>query len=102
MKLKTIIMAAVITLSATAISVNAQTKEKAKPTTETITYKTTVECEGCKKEVMESVPFIKGVKDVEVDVAAQTVTVVVDPKKCDKEKVTEQLAKLKLNPEVVK
>lgn len=55
----------------------------AKPVFRKVVYASTVDCVGCKKKVMENISFNRGVKDVSVDLLAQTVTIVFDESKTD-------------------
>lgn len=50
----------------------AQDKNK---TTETIKFKTSVECNNCVNKVMTNLPQEKGVKDVKCDLTTQEITV---------------------------
>lgn len=67
---------------------------KKKSKTKTVCYKVSIHCENCKKEIEESIPFKKGVKDLTVNMSAKSVTVVFDPTKTDSLKIQKELEKL--------
>ena len=47
----------------------------------TTVFVTDIDCEGCAKKITNSIPFVKGVKDVKVDVPTKKVTVTYDATK---------------------
>lgn len=67
--------------------------------TVTTTFTTDIDCEGCAKKVTNTIPYEKGVKDVQVDVAAKTVTVTYDPAKTNDDTLVKAFAKIKIKAE---
>ena len=65
----------------------------------TTTFVTDIDCAGCAKKVTNTIPYEKGVKDVQVDVAAKTVTVTFDPTKTNNETLVKAFAKIKIKAE---
>ena len=49
----------------------------------TVTYRSSVECEQCRKKVEANIAFEKGVKDLQVDLSAQTIRITFDTAKTD-------------------
>ena len=66
----------------------------------TTVFQTDVDCENCAKEVDNSIPYQKGVKEVKVDVSTQTVTVTYDVAKTNDEALLKAFKKVKVNAEV--
>ena len=66
----------------------------------TTVFVTDIDCEGCAKKVTNSIPFVKGVKDVKVDVPAKTVTVTYDAAKSDDATLVKAFAKIKIKAQV--
>jgi len=62
--------------------------------TKTVVYASDVECKNCEKKVMENVAFEKGVKNLSVDLAKHTVTVVFDETKTDTLALAKAIRKL--------
>lgn len=62
----------------------------------TTVFVTDIDCEGCAKKVTNSIPFVKGVKDVKVDVPSKTVTVTYDPTKSNDEALVKAFTKIKV------
>ncbi len=75
----------------------AQKKNAALKTT---VFITDVDCENCAKEIDNSLPFQKGVKEVKVDVPSKTVTVTYDATKSSDAAIIKALKKVKINAEV--
>lgn len=65
----------------------------------TTTFVTDIDCAGCAKKVTNTIPYEKGVKDVQVDVDAKTVTVTFDPAKTNNETLVKAFAKIKIKAE---
>lgn len=55
---------------ATAMSISAQKKGE-----KTVVFNANLHCESCKAKIEKNIPFEKGVKDLKVDMKAQTITV---------------------------
>ena len=62
----------------------------------TTVFVTDIDCEGCAKKVTNSIPFVKGVKEVKVDVPTKTVTVTYDPAKTNEQALTKAFEKIKI------
>lgn len=73
-------MAAMTLLCGTA-SVSAKSEKQMA----TIVFQTDLHCQNCGKKVMNTIPYEKGVKDVQVDVPSKTVKVTFDTSKTDRE-----------------
>lgn len=71
-------------------------KKEAKPKTKTVVYKATLHCESCKTRVEKNIPYEKGVKDLSVDMEAQTVTVTFREDKNTQENIQKAIEKLKI------
>lgn len=71
-------------------------KKEVKPKTKTVVYQATLHCESCKAKVEKNIPYEKGVKDLKVDMKAQTVTVTFREDKNTSEKIQKALEKLKI------
>ena len=89
-KLFTAILVAVLTLS---VSAFAQDKKKNNKLEE-ITFSVFIDCEQCKKKCEALLPYIKGVKDVNVSLENQTIWFKYDPAKVTKQKLGAELAEL--------
>jgi len=61
-----------ILLIAVPVILTAQDKDK---TTETVKFKTSIDCENCVKTIMTNLPQEKGIKDVKCDLATKEVAV---------------------------
>ena len=84
-----ILAVAVIALCAT-LNVDAQKKSKY----EEVTFVTTVDCDHCAKKCYDLLPREKGVKDLKIEVAKQTVYFQYDPNKTNKEVLRQAIIKL--------
>lgn len=62
----------------------------------TTVFVTDIDCEGCAKKITNSIPFVKGVKDVKVDVPSKTVTVTYDATKSSDEALVKAFTKIKV------
>lgn len=82
-----------ITLLFTAIPVFLTAQEKAK-TTETVKFKTSIECNNCVNKVMTNLPQEKGIKDVKCDLATKEVTVTYQKDKNNPEEIKKAIEKL--------
>ena len=65
----------------------------------TTTFVTDIDCAGCAKKVTNTIPYEKGFKDVQVDVASKTVKVTFDPTKTNNETLVKAFAKIKIKAE---
>lgn len=57
--------------------------KKAKTEQKTVVFETSLDCPNCAKKVENTLPYVKGVKDVKIDLLSREVTVTYDSKKCD-------------------
>ncbi len=84
------------TLSATA----AQKESKKQVALTTQMYQADIDCESCTKKVMNTLPYEKGIKDVEVDLKKKIITVSYDANKSSDKAIIKALAKLKIDSKV--
>ncbi|MCU0409008.1 MAG: heavy-metal-associated domain-containing protein [Bacteroidales bacterium] len=75
------------------VPVLASGQEKQK-TTETVKYKTSIDCDACVNTIMGSLPKEKGIKDVKCDLATKEVTVTYSKDKNNPEQIKRSLEKL--------
>ena len=95
--MKKIILVLFVALFSIAVADAQQPKgEKQNVTT---TFVTDIDCAGCAKKVTNTIPYEKGVKDVQVDVASKTVKVTFDPTKTNNETLVKAFAKIKIKAE---
>lgn len=73
----------------TAVSVNAQKKGE-----KIVVYNATLHCGSCKAKVEKNIAFEKGVKDLKVDMDAQTITVTFREGKTTEEDIKKAIEKL--------
>lgn len=73
----------------TALSVNAQKKGE-----KTVVFNANLHCESCKAKVEKNIPFEKGVKNMKVDMKAQTITVTFREDKNTTENLKKAIEKL--------
>lgn len=78
-------------LAAMPIFLAAQEKDK---TTETIKFKTSIECNNCVNKVMTNLPQEKGIKDVKCDLKTQEVTVTYQKDKNNPAEIKKAIEKL--------
>lgn len=81
------------------VEVSAQKKNEALKTT---VFVTDIDCEHCAKKITNTIPYEKGVKDVQIDVPSKTVTVTYDATKNGDENLVKAFAKVKIKAEVQK
>ncbi len=77
-------------------SVMAQKSEKKQKSIVSTVFVTDVDCEGCAKKIYDYIPFVRGVKDVQVNVKERTVTVEYDESKSNIEALTKEFAYVKV------
>ena len=80
-------------------AVSAQKPQKGGKQNVTTVFVTDIDCAGCAKKVNDTIPYEKGVKEVQVDVDAKTVTVTFDPAKTNNETLVKAFAKIKIKAE---
>ena len=66
----------------------------------TTVFVTDIDCEGCAKKITNSIPFVKGVKDVKVDVPTKKVTVTYDATKSSEATLLKAFDKIKIKAQV--
>lgn len=96
--MKKIIMLCLVAVLGFGISGAMAQKKDAK--VKTTVFVTDIDCDGCAKKVTNSIPFVKGVKDVKVDVPSKTVTVTYDPSKNSDEALLKAFTKIKVKAQV--
>ncbi len=89
-----------ITMLLAAIPVVMMAQEKAKPT-ETVKFKTSIECNNCVNKVMTNLPQEKGIKDVKCDIASKEVTVTYQKDKNSTADIKKAIEKLGFTAKVV-
>lgn len=68
----------------------------------TTVFVTDIDCEHCAKKITNTIPYVKGVKDVQVDVPTKKVTVTYDATKCGEEALIKAFTKIKVKAEAEK
>ena len=76
--------------------------QKKGATLKTTVFVTDIDCETCAKKITNSIPFVKGVKDVKVDVPTKKVTVTYDTTKSNDAALIKAFTKIKVKAEVAK
>jgi len=90
----------VITILLAAIPVFITAQEKAKKT-ETVKFKTSIDCNNCVDKVMTNLPQEKGIKDVKCDLASKEVTVTYQKDKNNTADIKKAIEKLGYTAKVV-
>lgn len=75
----------------TALSAEAQKKGE-----KTVVFHAVLHCESCKAKVEKNLPFEKGVKDLKIDMKAQTITVTYREDKNNAENLQKAIEKLQI------
>ena len=96
--MKKIVLMCLVALFGIGIT-NAQEPKNAVKKSVTVEFVTDIDCAGCAKKVTNTIPYEKGVKDVQVDVATKTVTVTYDPAKTNNETLVKAFSKIKIKAE---
>jgi periplasmic mercuric ion binding protein len=91
MKTKKIMIAFMAVLTMSVAFVNAQA---VKTGVEKVTFNVNMTCQNCVNKVEKNIAFEKGVKTMDVNLEAKTVTLTYDSKKTDKVKLQEAITKL--------
>ncbi len=71
-------------------------KQKAEKKIVTVVFTTDIDCAHCSQKVFNSIPYEKGIKDVQVDVPTKTVTVKFDAAKNSIESLTKAFESIKV------
>jgi len=82
-----------ITMLIVAFPTFAIAQDKAK-TTETVKYKTSIDCNNCVNTIMTNLPQEKGIKDVKCDLATKEVAVTYQKEKNNPEQIKKSIEKL--------
>lgn len=90
LKIFTATLFAILTLT---FSLQAQSEKKPNPNAE-VTFSTSIDCVNCKKKCEANLPFVKGVKDVKVDLDNHTIWFRYDEKKVSKQLLAAEIVKL--------
>lgn len=90
---KLLLIVAILLVSGSAMAQKSGKKQKA--ITNTV-FVTDVDCESCAKKIYEYIPFVRGVKDANVNVAERTVTVTYDAAKTNVEALTKEFDYVKV------
>lgn len=79
----------------------AKTEQKAEQKTEqkTVVFATSLDCPNCAKKVENTLPYVKGVKDVKIELLTREVTVTYDTKKCDEATLIAAFEKIDIKAE---
>lgn len=96
--MKKIVLMCLVALFGIGIA-NAQEPKNTVKKSVTVEFVTDIDCAGCAKKVTNTIPYEKGVKDVQVDVATKTVTVTYDPAKTNNETLVKAFSKIKIKAE---
>lgn len=86
----------IVAIMLVAGSAMAQKSEKKQKTITTTVFVTDIDCEGCAKKIYDYIPFVRGVKDAQVNVAERTVTVAYDAAKTNKETLHKEFNYIKV------
>ncbi len=74
--------------------IQAQDKQDNKKKDNEVTFSVSMDCDHCKKKILNNIPYEKGVTDMKVDLPKKEVWVKFNPKKTDKEKLQKAIEKL--------
>lgn len=96
--LKKAFMAIAIILFTTAAFAQKQEVKKV----ETVVFKVEMDCRGCAKKIEKSMPFEKGVKDLQIDFENQIVTLKYKTKATTKEALKKAIEKMKFKVTEIK
>lgn len=89
MKTKSFILSVIMLVSFAGLS--AQSKESNK---KTVLFDVYMHCESCKNKIEKNIAFEKGVKNLDINLEKQTVSITYDGRKTDVEKLQEAFKKL--------
>ena len=71
-------------------------KQKVEKKISTVVFTTDLDCHHCAQKVLNTIPYEKGIKDVQVDVPTKTVTVKFDEAKNSVESLTKAFESIKV------
>lgn len=75
----------------------AKTEQKAEH--KTVVFATSLDCPNCAKKVENTLPYVKGVKDVKIELLTREVTVTYNTKKCDEATLIAAFEKIDIKAE---
>ena len=90
------IMMILAALAVVAGVATAAPKEKAEKKIVTVVFTTDLDCHHCAQKVLNTIPYEKGIKDVQTDVKTKTVTVSFDAEKNSIEALIKAFAGIKV------
>ena len=90
------IMMILAALAVVAGVATAAPKQKAEKKIATVVFTTDLDCHHCAQKVLNTIPYEKGIKDVQVDVPTKTVTVKFDEAKNSTESLTKAFESIKV------
>ncbi|MBE6212574.1 MAG: cation transporter [Rikenellaceae bacterium] len=90
------IMMILAALAVVAGVATAAPKQKAEKKIATVVFTTDLDCHHCAQKVLNTIPYEKGIKDVQVDVPTKTVTVKYDAAKNSVESLTKAFESIKV------
>ena len=90
------IMMILAVLAVVAGVATAAPKEKAEKKIVTVAFTTDLDCHHCAQKVLNTIPYEKGIKDVQTDVKTKTVTVSFDAEKNSIEALIKAFAGIKV------
>jgi copper chaperone CopZ len=90
------IITLLVALVAVAGVATAAPKEKVEKKVATVVFTTDLDCHHCAQKVLNTIPYEKGIKDVQVDVPTKTVTVKFDVAKNTVEGLTKAFESIKV------
>ena len=90
------IMMILAALAVVAGVATAAPKEKVEKKIVTVVFTTDLDCHHCAQKVLNTIPYEKGIKDVQVDVPTKTVTVKFDEAKNSTESLTKAFESIKV------
>lgn len=93
--MKKILLICLVALFSVGVA-NADEPKKGEKKIVTTEFLTDIDCAGCAKKVTNTIPYERGVKDVQVDVESKTVTVTYDASKTNDETLVKAFSKIKI------
>lgn len=93
--MKKILLMCLVALFSVGVA-NADEPKKGEKKIVTTEFLTDIDCAGCAKKVTNTIPYERGVKDVQVDVESKTVTVTYDASKTNDETLVKAFSKIKI------
>lgn len=91
--MKKLLLTLFLVVASVAVGMAQDTKSKAKPKTETVTYVVDMHCQNCVDKLTDRLSFLKGVKDCKISLTKKTVTLKFDPSKIEEKTFVETINK---------